>query len=426
MLRNASHENTIFNTIFDAVKTPPEETTPDTVVQLICKDGEIVTTDRVLLMYLSPVLRSIMSSITSSGAVISLPDDDSAGLKSVLKMLSQRWSGEFTMLTEEQMDVVTILGIPVGQVEKVRVMEFDMNDIEADNTSSQEEFNIKCPVCNLDCGIASDDAKNELYIHIGEIHSEPELLAEYRKAFPNNCNSCQFCGEKVHGDYVQKEHILLQHPWPTLSAMVGEAFEKGAEGGHAVDGGDSKQHYDDNNQDSKSRIYTKPKSKRGRKRKNESSDTPVQFPLFVPQRKSAKRASVSISKSFEGQKKYKQQDIGMFVKKVETTREGDAETTDDDNNQLNKSQVNNTLELMENVEKLLKDSDEEEEKLGLDITYDNTSDIVEIQDNIEFSDSDSDSGEDIRKADYSIKVENDSDLLEIQQGIVFSDSDDSV
>merc|ERR1719228_19108 len=174
--------------------------------------------------------------------------------------------------------------------------------------------------------------------------------------------------------------------------MVGEALEKGAERGHVVDGGVGKQHYDENNQNVKSRIYTKPKSKRGRKRKNESSDTPMQFPLFVPQRKSAKRASVSISKSFEGQKKYKQQDIGMFVKKVEKTREGDAETTDDDDNQLNKSQANNTLEFMENVEKLLKDSDEEEEKLGLDITYDNTSDIVEIQDNIEFSDSDSDSG----------------------------------
>ena len=47
------------------------------------------------------------------------------------------------------------------------------------------------------------------------------------------------------------------------------------------------------------------------------------------------RASVSISKSFEDQKN-KQQDIGLLVKKVEKkkTREGDAETTDDDDNQL--------------------------------------------------------------------------------------------
>ena len=67
-------------------------------------------------MYLSPLLRSIMTLITSSVEVISLPDDDSAGLKSVLKMLSQKWTGEFSMLTEEQMDAVTILGIPVGHI----------------------------------------------------------------------------------------------------------------------------------------------------------------------------------------------------------------------------------------------------------------------------------------------------------------------
>jgi len=170
------------------------------------------------------------------------------------------------------------------------------------------------------------------------------------------------------------------------------------------------------------------KSKRGRKRKNELTDSeyldsPLQFPLYVPQRKSAKKASISISKSFEGFKKYKQQDIGIFVQRDRKSKESDGgikfETTVD------------TRELMDDIDMLLKDTDDEDEKLGLDITYDNNSsfDIIDIQENIEFSDSDGEEGNVL--AVYSMKVQGGSeiddegkDLLEIQHGIAFSDSDE--
>ena len=55
-------------------------------------------------------------------------------------------------------------------------------------------------------GALEDDAKDELSIHIGEIHSEPELMAEFCRTFPSDSNECVECGVKVGGEYVQKEH----------------------------------------------------------------------------------------------------------------------------------------------------------------------------------------------------------------------------
>ena len=102
-----------------------------------------------------------------------------------------------------------------------------------------------------------------------------------------------------------------------------------------------------------------------------------------------------------------------------------------ENRKRRKSMMNDTRELMEDIDMLLKDSDDEDENLGLDITYEN-SDIGDIQDHIEFSDSEGEDNYD-DASNYSIKVENKSlneqentkeDLLEIQHGIVFSDSDE--
>jgi len=175
------------------------------------------------------------------------------------------------------------------------------------------------------------------------------------------------------------------------------------------------------------------KSKRGRKRKceletAESPKSPLVFP-YVPERKSAKKASLYITKALQGEKRYKQQDIGMFVRKVDKNRENKEEI------ELNGSKLNDTTELMDDIDKLLKDSDDdddEEETLGLEISYAN-SEIEGIQDYIEFSDSDSEDMND-DALNYSIKVENkslkeepdkaDKDLLEIQNGIMYSDSEE--
>jgi len=128
---------------------------------------------------------------------------------------------------------MSTLCIPVGEnVEKVEVVKFDSNDVVAENElklTKDEHVNevthiyLKCLYCNMDYyGALSEDAKDELSIHIGEIHFEPELLAEFNRTFHSDCNKCDECGLIVVGEYVQKERILLRHPWPVLKVTVKE------------------------------------------------------------------------------------------------------------------------------------------------------------------------------------------------------------
>ena len=403
-------------------------------------------------------------------------------------MIGQAWLEDIYVLTEEQLGVVKTLGIPVdGDVEKVQIVEFGGNNVQAgidsvppnlvtessepkqdDIKPTSGSTSLKCIQCEMDFGEVSEDSKDELSIHIGEIHSEVELLAEFYKIFPAGSNICRECGYKVSGEYVQKEHIILHHPWPLLRSTV-EELCRPATCGASVGILESNVGYDEKaketNQKEVSKVKkaelkspllekqlpakdaedhtnanSKPsdvdnnkakKSKRGRKRKcgletSESPKSPLVFP-YVPQRKSAKKASLFITKALTGEKRYKQQDIGMFVKKVEKNTKNKVESG------LSNSKLNDTSELMEDIDKLLKDSDDdEEETLGLEISYAN-SEIEGIQDYIEFSDSDSDDKNDEDILNYSIKVENKSltendkvnkDLLEIQNGIMYSDSED--
>ena len=47
-----------------------------------------------------------------------------------------------------------------------------------------------------------------------------DLQEEQVKLFHGGKNKCEECEAEVTGEYVQKEHIMLQHPWPVLKATV--------------------------------------------------------------------------------------------------------------------------------------------------------------------------------------------------------------
>ena len=49
MLSKADHADIMLSTITNYVKTPSTETTRDTVIQFLCQDGKVVTTDRLAL-----------------------------------------------------------------------------------------------------------------------------------------------------------------------------------------------------------------------------------------------------------------------------------------------------------------------------------------------------------------------------------------
>eukprot|EP00092_Neocalanus_flemingeri_P017347 GFUD01018762.1.p1 GENE.GFUD01018762.1~~GFUD01018762.1.p1 ORF type:complete len:485 (+),score=126.29 GFUD01018762.1:18-1472(+) len=482
MLTNIDHAEFIHSTITNSVNTSRNDTTPDTVVQFVCEDGQVVTTNRSLVICFSPFLRSVICSTPNSSQVISLPDASSTGVQGVLNMISQKWMEEIYVLTNEEFEVLSSLEIPVGNLEKVQI--FSTSDLQIQNFSSDEilaaefeEINPNkrsspvCPQCGMNFGEISEDTKEEIYIHMGEIHSEEELLAECYKVFPDGSNKCEVCNLEVNSDYVKKEHIMLTHPWPMLKATVDELISDSAVIGMQIDGVDLEEQYDDinnekeeevkvplqqmqqtlfkiehNNSNSKPLDTENNKAKRGKKREMkrksepEASESPLYFP-YVPQRKSAKKASLSITKSFEGED---QHDLGRLVKtgKLEEPKFIEAE--------LKHSETNKMTDLLEDIEELLQDSDQED-GFGEDINYETSSvdeigsedeifpfdevfpvkEIEGIQDCIEFSDSDGE--EDEGELNNTIKFENktltnndevDDDIPEIQESIEFSDSEE--
>ena len=79
-----------------------------------------------------------------------------------------------------------------------------------------------CPKCSL-CDFMFL-SKEELRIHIGEVHLDKELEAQLVKIFPAGCeDKCDQCGQIVETEYVKKEHILVEHPW---TALVEQASHK--------------------------------------------------------------------------------------------------------------------------------------------------------------------------------------------------------
>ena len=88
--------------------------------------------------------------------------------------------------------------------------------VEENLVSAPEEPSPKCLLC--DCLFLS---KEELRIHIGEVHLDKQLEAQMLKIFPTGCeDKCGVCGQTVETEYVKKEHILVEHPWTTLIEQV--------------------------------------------------------------------------------------------------------------------------------------------------------------------------------------------------------------
>lgn len=82
-----------------------------------------------------------------------------------------------------------------------------------DNETGNEE--IECELCGTTFG-DSESAR----IHIGEVHMEAELNSELLKMFPEGRSSCKDCDEECESQYQMKEHILIEHPWSQLKALL--------------------------------------------------------------------------------------------------------------------------------------------------------------------------------------------------------------
>jgi len=90
MLQCTGHEEMLFSTVLIAAKTQSQDGTGLTEVQFLCENGQVIVTDRSLLQYFSPLLRSVICSTPFSfPVIISLPDACSSGVEGVLNMTGQ-------------------------------------------------------------------------------------------------------------------------------------------------------------------------------------------------------------------------------------------------------------------------------------------------------------------------------------------------
>ena len=77
----------------------------------------------------------------------------------------------------------------------------------------------KCLHCETNFEDRSTDSIEEMRFHVAEAHLESDLLLENLRLFQNS-NKCGECKENIEGEYVQKEHIILKHPWEMLTSTV--------------------------------------------------------------------------------------------------------------------------------------------------------------------------------------------------------------
>jgi len=237
----------------------------------MCDGGKMVHTHKTLLTTFSPFLRSILASLapvqSSSSTVISLPDVSGSALDQVVQMLSKPWTEEVLYLNLDQIKIVDNLGIPVGETKEIecniKVVEESVKEDNHPNLNkeiiSRSRFEAfceksdgkasltlekclnpslteeifdpepvddivskepKCIHCDTTFRDTTPESIEEITIHLGEFHFETDLQIEQIKLFPIGNTECDECATEVIGDYVQKEHTMLEHPWALLKATT--------------------------------------------------------------------------------------------------------------------------------------------------------------------------------------------------------------
>jgi len=243
MLFTSRDANYIYSVISsdlsEAMKIPPD-------LSFICADGTMVHTHRTLLATFSPFLRSLLASLepvrSSCSQVLSMPDVLSSALEEVVHMISKPWRQQTRQLKPQHISLLSALGIPAWVSDNREdaltlttsqsLPPYSDNDEESplsgssacqtSNIDSVEYKEPKCTYCETKFRDRTQESVEDICIHLGEVHFEAELFMEQQRRFPNGSSKCDDCGCEIDSSYVQKEHIVLSHPWPLLKATAEE------------------------------------------------------------------------------------------------------------------------------------------------------------------------------------------------------------
>ena len=247
-----------------------------TDVTLVCKDGLQVQAHASLLAALSKKMGELFATCitTFPAMVVFIPDMEKEVVEKLLSLYSNKW--EVVEVDHSLRQAAELLGLPLPVMArkhqeanvscqpqtkkqlsdskaakptmpsmlvrvKREVIEKNDGDLPHESDSENSDFESeeevesaleddKISEPSLDCGQCGTtfEEKDELRIHIGEVHMEEQLLTELFLTFPGGALSltCVGCGEECSSDYEKREHILLSHPWPSLRAEVDETLAK--------------------------------------------------------------------------------------------------------------------------------------------------------------------------------------------------------
>jgi len=244
---------TVSSELTEALKIPPD-------LSFMCKDKMMVHTHRLLLATFSPFMRSLFSSLDpfmlTSLQVLSVPGVSSTAMEELLTMISKPWGQQSKLLSSELIDLLRILGITVlpfysqdddqthseslsnlfsiQSTKEPTDVGFSPKNNYEDRMGADEDttnFNIdvcepKCIYCDTVFRDRTQDSEVDVLVHLGEVHFEKDLFIEQRRIFSNGSNKCAECNDELNGDYIQREHILLEHPWSLLKSTVDEILQK--------------------------------------------------------------------------------------------------------------------------------------------------------------------------------------------------------
>ena len=251
MLKFEAHSRNILSLIKDDIVNRSDLDTPDVII--ICKNEEMVQTQRTLLGVFSSTLRDIFGSVLNMETfMVFMPDYKKVTVEKVIRMLRLEWREEELFDTEVvqlfkclNMDVggfhLKVKEEPKPPVSVVTESENHMKETpesyqdfhnkeieESDNLeTAQTQPNIpeqsvpgsndtkkvkeaKCPNCSRQFSGTSSRLRDMMRCHLGQIHFQSELMVEIKAYFPNSV-VCKECKKSFQSTSAKKKHLVFHH-----------------------------------------------------------------------------------------------------------------------------------------------------------------------------------------------------------------------
>ena len=247
MLRFEAHTNNILALIKEDLSALTSNDTPDMIV--ICKDDEIVQTQKNLLCMFSSTLRTMLGSVLNMETfMVFMPDFKKSTVQKVIRMLKfewredELWDSEVVQLLQglnmnvghfqekkriENAVIAPIATSPSMQGHEVHVPLLHHQEIEQvesmpsmntqkaspNSISVRKKYgkrDVRCPNCSRIFSGTQGRVRDMLRNHLGNMHFQSELSIEVKNYFGNG-SKCNACNKIIQNPSMKKKHLIFNH-----------------------------------------------------------------------------------------------------------------------------------------------------------------------------------------------------------------------